>query len=753
MLKSIGISRTAGAFFTLVMTSLIIFLFFHRNIMEANHVSFASAGDGLKSTFGSLYHIQYDSTYWLFEGMNYPFGESVFFTGNQTFLTNFIKLLKDAGLDLSGHVLGILNLWMLFSFAFCALFLYLILAELGLPVWYSVAGSVVATFLSPQWIRMSGHYNLAYAWVIPLALFLLIRFYRKPGYTVSLLFGLFILAILGKHAYFLVMVMLPWAVFWFFLLIRAKSLYGRTAFLVPHLLIQMFIPVLLFGLFTTIHNPAADRTAYPWGFFAYDTRWVSVFLPLLRPYGRWIIVGPVKTLGYVGCVSTIVFHLSIALIIYRWIRKGASDAFRVTDKFMLNVFILSGVLCLLLALGYPFTWWPPLLNYTGPFRQFRAIGRFVIPFFYIMNIFTLYMLWRWYMNLGRSWFAGIVILALVITGLEAYYTVRNLPGQYYNKFETLNDRENILPDDEWVSRHDWKQYQAIMPMPYYHIGSENYWIGDGSPVTGESYIVSLKTGLPLNSVMLSRTSISQTLDNLDLYWEPGAGYPILEQFDPDKSILLLRHRDGNLNQNELRIIGEAVAIDSNRNLIFYRLLPDSLQRVPLEHAAWMRERAVSCMREPTEQRYIFESFDSLENGEFTGEIKNNTEFASCNVPDSGRFEASFWYEGVGRDLWPRTFLFISLFDTSSTCYYYSQTDFFRVTVMREGEWGLISVPLEVNHPGDVLKLTYVNRYLTGGKMRIDRVLVRMEGRDVVLQDGDALLLNNRPLQFQRIRPD
>ena len=96
MLNSLKISTRLGAYITLLLSTAVIFAFFHRQIFEANQVSFASGGDGLKSTFGSLYHIEHDSSYWMFEGMNYPYGESVFFTGNQTFLTNLIKLSADA---------------------------------------------------------------------------------------------------------------------------------------------------------------------------------------------------------------------------------------------------------------------------------------------------------------------------------------------------------------------------------------------------------------------------------------------------------------------------------------------------------------------------------------------------------------------------------------------------------------------------------------------------------------------------------
>ena len=128
-------------------------------------------------------------------------------------------------------------------------------------------------------------------------------------------------------------------------------------------------------------------------------------------------------------------------------------------------------------------------------------------------------------------------------------------------------------------------------MPYYHIGSENYWVNGNSPVIEESYIASLKTGLPLNSVMVSRTSISQTLANLDLFWEPGNNYPVLKDYDPEKSLLIVRHRNGILNENELRIIEKSILIDSNSHMLFYRFHLDSLEVIQQEYAARMTMRA------------------------------------------------------------------------------------------------------------------------------------------------------------------
>jgi MFS family permease len=586
---------------------------------------------------------------------------------------------------------------------------------------------------------------MAYAYVIPLSLYLLTRFYRKPGYGISLLFGIFIFIITGKHLYFIVLVGVPWAVFWFLLLLRYRRFNMKIAFLIPHVLIQMILPFILFSLFAGGYDQASDRTAYPWGFFSASTRWVSVFLPLLKPYARWIIVGPMKTVGYVGMVSTILFAVTLVLFGIKWAKGGFLAACWITDRFILNVFLAGAALCLFLALGYPFTYIPELLNYTGPFRQLRVIGRFVVPFYYIMNIYSLYILWRWYTTMGKRWFWYVVLIALAFMGLEAYFTVKDKPGAYFNKFETLNDRQNTLPDNAWVNNHEWPDYQAIMPMPYYHIGSETYWVNGTSPVIERSYIASLKTGLPLNSVMLSRTSISQTLANLDIFWEPGSGYPVLKDYDPEDPLLIMRDKKGILNENESMIIEKSTLIDSNGHTLFYRFYLDSLEAIRQEHLDSMVKRAKHSMLDTAQAWHYFESYNSLENGQFTGKIKEYSEFASCGIPDSGRFEVSFWYHGAGKDLWPRTYLIISLLDSNLTAYNIRRTDFFRETVMRDGDWALVSLSVEVRSSGDHLKLHYDNPLLTGGEMLIDRVLVREKSQDLFIQEDSLVLLNNRQL--------
>jgi len=80
----------------------------------------------------------------------------------------------------------------------------------------------------------------------------------------------------------------------------------------------------------------------------------------------------------------------------------------------------------------------------------------------------------------------------------------------------------------------------------YHIKHDtSYWYGDNSPSVEHAFIASIKTGLPLNAVMMSPTSISQTLGNLDIWFEPYRKYPVLSSYKPGKPLLLLQSRNGN----------------------------------------------------------------------------------------------------------------------------------------------------------------------------------------------------------------
>ena len=62
-----------------------------------------------------------------------------------------------------------------------------------------------------------------------------------------------------------------------------------------------------------------------------------------------------------------------------------------------------------------------------------------------------------------------------------------------------------------------QKYKAIIPLPYFHEGSENIGAAPmNDKIIEKSFLLSMQTGIPLTAVKMSRTSFSQTLQQLEM---------------------------------------------------------------------------------------------------------------------------------------------------------------------------------------------------------------------------------------------
>ena len=736
-----------GAIITFLFATLILCSLFHKVLFNANEISFAKGGDGLKSTFGTVYHIKYDSHYWHTDAMNYPFGESVFFTGNQVVLTNTLKLLKYAGWDLSDYAMGISNILILLSYAIAALFIYLIFIELEVTYWFAILVSLLIIILSNQWERLGGHYDLAYAYLIPVILYLLLRFFRKPGYGVSVIFGIVVILFSAKQLYITAFILVLWVPFWVFIFFQDREKFGKPGFIISHLLIQFFIPFILFNLFTGMQDPGLDRTAFPWGFYPSRIRPEAVFLPEGLPHGKFLnIKGPLRSKAYVGLLGSVVFLIILITVIWKLIRKKGIASLSVSDHPGWNIMFWAGVISLLIAMGWPFSLdWERMLNYTGPFRQLRAIGRFVFPFYYTMTITSFLFLWRWHQKSSFKIKHLVLAVVLLVAGFESVVYFRHWPRIYNNPISWHSGLFNSSEQTEWYGKYKWADYQAIIPLPYFHIGSENYWVGGDSPVITDAYAASLGTGLPLTAVMLSRTSITQTLMNLDLAMEPYHEYPILEAFTDPRPLLILRHKKGRLSEAEQNLVDKAVLLTENDHLLIYHLSLDSIPRLITE-----RQRELALLAHDSNIRQepgvLFEDFNSEPGGVFSTAFSAPVTLLEGLIQDTGKYLISFWFEGTDRDLWPRTVFWNELYREDGSKYDYIFTDFFRKMVLRDGSWGLVEYPVHVKEKGSRLKIAMENKVITGGEMIIDKVLVRPAGVTHLFSTDDQTWVNNRQLR-------
>jgi len=738
--------RSKGPIIVVAVVSIILVALFHKTVFHAGKISFASGGDGFKSTYGTIYHLKYDSTCWHTNAMNYPFGESVFFTGNQVLFTNLLKLIQDlTKKDLSEKAMGLSNLWILFSFVLCALFVYLILMELKVPWWYAVIGGVIIALLSTQWERLSGHYNLAVAYAFPVPIYILMRFYKKSRYLTSIIFGLYMFLISARHLYFAMIIVGLITPYWIHMIFSRLNKKGKWFEAPVHLAIQVVIPLAVLFLFSGMQDTAPDRTSYPWGFYFSRMRLEAIFLPIGLPHGQFFNF-PIhsKSLAYVSLLGTIIFIVIMIRFIYMLIKQKYKDAFMIGESETFSWIFWGGIICFLLSFGLPFSpSYEKLLNYMGPLRQFRVPGRFIIPFYYVMTITAFYLLWQWF---SKSQWKGKVILlavALLFTAFESIMHVRARPREFRHIFETLNDWDNTLPRDNWVKLNNWNGYQALMPLPFFHVGSENYWLGDRSPALVPAFISAIKTGLPLNAVMLSRTSISQSLYNIDLVKEPYHEYEVLKFLPNEKPFLLLVIPGASVSPAEGALISKADRIFKDDELELCRLPIDSIKSLLTDRQEELRELSKT---DSLKAGYvIFKNFNSEPGGYLARPLKKSSVFFSDTIAEPGKYMVSFWHEGTITDLWPRSNLFINLYRSNGEKYYYRMTDLFREMALRDGSWGLVEFEIDVKEPDSKLELWVYNKLLTEGDIKIDNILVRKSSEVFTVDDENGTWVNNRLL--------
>lgn len=147
----------------IILTSIILYFFTSDYIFNLNSRYFSSGGDGLKSYYCAWYHAEYDQTMQHFEGMNYPWGESISFTDGQPPVTNFIKWIDNHLFPCAQFMPGVFNVLMLLSILFSAIILFLILKKYKMPDWYATLVAIGIALLSPQMGRMPGHFSLSWA--------------------------------------------------------------------------------------------------------------------------------------------------------------------------------------------------------------------------------------------------------------------------------------------------------------------------------------------------------------------------------------------------------------------------------------------------------------------------------------------------------------------------------------------------------------------------------------------------------------
>lgn len=487
---------------------------------------YLNTGDGIKNYFTLAYYVENDSN-WHFTGMNYPYGEQIFYTDNQPILAVFLQFIDRHITDMNGHVVGTLNLLLIFSIYAGILLTYALQRRWKVGRVWALLSSACIVLISPQLYRITGHYGLAYLCFFPttfLLLDLVVSSTRRRWLWITLL-CLATVCFSLTHLYFLllntavVFVWLGWHI-WFER--KDRNLLKSR---IIDFLIMVFVPVIILMTIKGLTDNVTDRPLFPWGIDQFFISFRSTFFSFIPPFNKAtetlmpkFFTYSTEQSAYVGVIGLLMLP-AMFIYLFKKINRDLVEDVRVKTA------IATAAICWLVGAGVLYLYGFKIIWDLIPFlNQFRSLGRFGLPFVFLYGIVMSYLLWQFFVKMSwremRSPAVYMLSAVGLVWGAEAWWNLKAAKDPVFH--------ENVYMDNEprmympLLTNAGYKpdDFQAILQLPIVAIGNETVGESRGFWTMNESIHASMETRLPQMTFAMSRTSVSQGMDLIELISPP-----------------------------------------------------------------------------------------------------------------------------------------------------------------------------------------------------------------------------------------
>jgi hypothetical protein len=727
--------------------------------------------DGIKTYLNVTYHAKFDSTFTWFGGMNYPYPEHIVAATELPGVCIAVKLLHNWFPKLTDYSFGIVHLVLLFSMLGCALLLYLIFTKLGMPAWFSLIVAIGLTFLAPQNMRFGAHSGLAPPFVLPAVIYGLLR-YEKDGdkWTTSLFLALVVIVSSLMHFYFFAMTTLLISGYFFFSFILNFDK-KRLAQWLPHYAVMIFVPFLLFYFWMIANDPVSDRSAKPWGFLHYRAKWESLFTSLHLPLYQWIDKHIIKIettdfegWSYVGMVAGAFVLAGSARWLFSKFKKPLLDFFTPEERRFYYPLLFAGIGFALFACAQPFAikglehW----LEYAGPLRQFRSTGRFGWGFYFAINIIAFAGFYRLISQHKKLIVRALWhILLLGVLCCEAW-AFANSPFMYDDK--RLVQVEELVPGKRFTDLPgiEWSKYQAVLPVPYYFIGSNNFDAQGGAMAVQKSLILSTQTGLPSAGAMLTRASRRQCFDQNQLMGEPYRVPEIFKDYKSAKPLLLLysKHLSDDDRRHYDHLLQETRLLHETKDWALYEMeLAAFGRRIEKRQSAVLKTLERDSLRRfgrifstDSVENFTLQSFDDrssrqvyLGKGAYEGILGNPNLVFKGKIPRSqpGAYRLLAWV-WADDDLYNQIYMRIREKDEQGNVRKESAFGVqFQALVFDPNGWILVDCPFDLQAGDSVLEVELQSFEPDKRPLWVDELLIKPAPVSLYRLEADLLWQDNR----------
>lgn len=729
------LSYLASILSLIILVGILVVYFYGQVFFHPNQYLFNNTGDSFKNYFTYEWHIQNDDSFINYTGSNYPFGENHLFTDGFPLLSNFIKLLP----FLKPYSIGILNFSMLASLFMSAFLLFKIFKIFKLSNWQAVLSSIGITTLCPQVLRYDGHFALSYGFCIPLIIFLLLKINSSEYFNLkkTLLISLISFCIFFIHPYLGMICSAFVIIYWIF---RLFISFNISSFL--HFALQGLLPLIIYFLIVKITDTHLDRNAKPYGFFYAISSIETIFISTHKPF-RHILSQIYKItsqngegIAYVGISSLLVIFLfPINLIKNRVLirEQFSTNSIYKTYWFM----FLSALILLLFSMGYPFKlgmqW---ILDYVSLIQQFRVPGRFAWVFYFIVAIASCIIICRFLFSKLTVYFRNGLIIVLLLL-----YTIEGIP--YHNsmskkQFSVNIFNENLLNNELASISSKIKEInpQAIIPLPFFHIGTDYYNIPGTEKITNSSFVISLHSKIPLMANLTPRNSLTEAEKLIQIVSNDILNKAIKNDVNSSKPFILLYDKE-ELSEEETLLFQKGITILETEhyilktityNQLFYNssksknnFFKNNKSKMILKNGCYLSDSSY----------FFYNAFDKYKNGVYQANVNDTNliyEIKENELKEHEIYEVSFWYTAKER-LDMNNMLVISEIDKIGNKEVISQKNIYSMQNVYKGST-LARITFECKNPKNKINIS-LNGISDREKIFfIDNLIVKQKNIDV-----------------------
>ncbi len=568
-------TNTRYQWLTIAYTLTGLLFYWWKIIKDAHLYLFGVEEQGIKSYFATLYYILYDKNQH-FTGLNYPYGDHIVYTDGQPVLSLLLSPLMNGNFEYAGNIITILNLFMFLSIPVAAIYLFKLFSLWKMPNIYSSVFAAMISLLSPQVLRMTDHIALSYVCFFPMIWFYAAQWLQERKLSSIILFSVTLTFFAFIHIYYLgIGIAFIVCTVFFYILYKIKIRQSWTKALI--LLVAALLPLVIYSIWLDASGARiiSDRPVQPYGFFDNTASLRDVFIPIEGVFKELVsLFIPIKDhsregYAYVGLAAILSTLAGVWVLRDRILEKEFLAS-------SLGVFLLASFVCLLVAFGLPFRFIPASWI-PHEIMQFRTLGRFAWPFYFVFAATSAWLLYILAEYLRKK--SHMVIATVIIVGMALLWTFEGLAlqkrqagyikenGKLANDFLSFENSYKRLLTDIGLSP---EYYQAILTFPYFNVGSERFNIDRNHQSLYYAAKIALDTRIPIAQNYLNRTSLAQSIRTVQLLSNPLIEKDVLKDLQDDRSFLLVT--TGNqFEPDELRIIEQSRKLITKGNITLYDL--------------------------------------------------------------------------------------------------------------------------------------------------------------------------------------